>query len=236
VLLVGALVGKVMAGIVRGALGSMGMGNPELFANVARFAVIAFAVIAALDILEIAPTVVSALWIAFLALIVGSVALAFGLGGREAASQLMLGRMLRAEDFVNRYQQGHPSEGYSEEEVMQRYQNVASNIPEDVYQQSAEESFARLSPQERKEFFQFLRQRAQQQVAQGFTDFNQEGGDDRYQDPHELAQLTTRMRQQQPGLLEKLLGGDGGGQGMLSNPLVKSALAGITAMAMRKIM
>ncbi|HZC00611.1 MAG TPA: hypothetical protein VE844_04385 [Gammaproteobacteria bacterium] len=97
VLLVGALAGKVMAGIVRGTLGSMGMGNPDLFANVARFAIIAFAVIAALDILEIAPTVVGALWIAFLALIVGSVALAFGLGGREAASHLMLGRMLRAE-------------------------------------------------------------------------------------------------------------------------------------------
>ncbi len=97
VLLVGALAGKVMAGIVRGALGSLGMGNPDLFANVARFAIIAFAVIAALDILEIAPTVVGALWIAFLALIVGSVALAFGLGGREAASHLLLGKMLRAE-------------------------------------------------------------------------------------------------------------------------------------------
>jgi hypothetical protein len=57
------------------------------------------------------------------------------------------------EDFVNRYQQGHPSEGYSEEEVMQRYQKVASNVPEDVYEQSAEGAFARLSPQERKEFF-----------------------------------------------------------------------------------
>ncbi len=141
------------------------------------------------------------------------------------------------EGFVNRYQQGHPSEGYSEEEAMQRYQTVASNVPEDVYQQSAEESFARLSPQERKEFFQFLRERAQQQqVAQNFTDFNQEGADDRYQDPHELAQLATRMRQQQPGFLEKLLGDDGGGQGMLGNPLVKSALAGIAAMAMRKLM
>jgi hypothetical protein len=141
------------------------------------------------------------------------------------------------EDFVNRYQQGHPSEGYSEEEVMQRYQKVASNVPEDVYQQSAEEAFARLSPQERKEFFQFLQQRAQQQqVAQDFADFNQEGVEDRYQDPHQLAQLTTRMRQQQPGFLEKLLGADGGGQGMLGNPLVKSAFAGIAAMAMRKIM
>jgi small-conductance mechanosensitive channel len=97
VLFMGALIGKVIAGIIRGFIGSMGMGNPEIFANIARFAVIAFAVIAALDILEIAPTVVSALWVAFLALIVGSVALAFGLGGREAASHLMLGRMLRAE-------------------------------------------------------------------------------------------------------------------------------------------
>jgi hypothetical protein len=141
------------------------------------------------------------------------------------------------EDFVNRYQQGHPSEGYSEEEVMQRYQKVASNVPEDVYEQSAEEAFARLSPQERKDFFQFLRQRAQQQqVAQDFADFNQEGVEDRYQDPHQLAQLTTRMRQQQPGFLEKLLGADGGGQGMLGNQLVKSAFAGIAAMAMRKIM
>ena len=139
-----------------------------------------------------------------------------------------------AEDFLNRYQRGHPSEGYSEEEVMQHYQTATGSVPDDIYEQSAEESFARLSSQERKEFFQFLRQRAQQQVAQDFTDFNQDGVDDRYQDPHELAQLTTRIRRQQPGFLEQLLGG--GGQGMLSNPLAKGALAGIAAMAMRKKM
>jgi hypothetical protein len=138
-----------------------------------------------------------------------------------------------SEDFLNRYQQGHPAEGYSEEEVMQHYQKVAGSAPDDVYQQSAEESFARLSPQERKEFFQFLRQKAQQQGAQDFTDLNQDGVDDSYQDPHELAQLTTRMRQQQPGFLEQLLGG--GGQGMPGNPLAKGALAGIAAMAMRKM-
>jgi hypothetical protein len=139
-----------------------------------------------------------------------------------------------SEDFFNRYQQGHPTEGYSEEEVMQQYQKVAGSVPDDIYQQSAEESFARLSPQERKEFFQFLRQKAQQQQGgQDFTDLNQDGVDDRYQDPHELAQLTTRMRQQQPGFLEELLGG--GGQGMPGNPLAKGALAGIAAMAMRKM-
>jgi hypothetical protein len=140
-----------------------------------------------------------------------------------------------AEDFLNRYQQGHPSEGYSEEEVMQHYQTATGSVPDDIYEQSAEESFARLSPQERKEFFQFLRQRAQQQqVAQDFPDLNQDGVDDRYQDSRELAQLTTRMRRQQPGFFEQLLGG--GGQGMLSNPSAKGALAGIAAMAMRKMM
>ena len=97
VLLVGALVGKLLAGVVRGALASMGVGNPDLFATVARFAVIAFAVIAALDMLEIAPTVVNTLWQGFIFGLVGIVVLAFGLGGRQAASDLWLGRLLRAE-------------------------------------------------------------------------------------------------------------------------------------------
>lgn len=97
VLVIGALVGKLLANIVRGSVGVMGIGSPGLFANVARFAVIAFAVIAALDILGIAPNVVNGLWYAFLALIVGSLVLALGLGGRQAASDLILGRMLRGE-------------------------------------------------------------------------------------------------------------------------------------------
>ena len=97
VLLVGALAGTLLARVVRGALGSLGVGNPALFATVARFAVIALAVIAALDMLEVAPTIVTGLWLGLLALIVGTLALAFGLGGRQAASDLTLGRLLRAE-------------------------------------------------------------------------------------------------------------------------------------------
>ena len=97
ILLVGALAGTLLAGVVRGALRSMGLQNPDLFATIARFAVIAFALIAALDMLAIAPNIVNGLWMAFLATIAGTVALAFGLGGREAARDLTLGRMLRAE-------------------------------------------------------------------------------------------------------------------------------------------
>ena len=47
------------------------------------------------------------------------------------------------------------------------------------------------------------------------------------------------MHQEQPGLLGQLLsGGGGGGEGgsMLDNPLAKAALAGVTAMAVKRMM
>jgi mechanosensitive ion channel-like protein len=97
VLLVGALAGNLLAGVVRGALRSAGVGQADLFGTVARCAVIAFAAIAALDMLEIAPTIVATLWQGLIFGIVGVLVLAFGLGGRQAASDLTLGRLLRAE-------------------------------------------------------------------------------------------------------------------------------------------
>jgi len=98
ILLAGALAGNLLAGVVRGALRSAGLeGQADLLGTIARFAVIAFAVIAALDMLQIAPTVVNGLWTAFLVLLVGTLVLAFGLGGRQAASDLWLGRLLRSE-------------------------------------------------------------------------------------------------------------------------------------------
>jgi hypothetical protein len=148
------------------------------------------------------------------------------------------------QDFVNRYEQGPPSQGYSGQEVLQRYQDVATRVPPDLYEQSAEEAFARLSPQERAEFARFLQQRAQQQHV-SLVDYNRDGIDDRMQqDPHALAQMTTRMEQQQPGLLGQLLGGldlgggqPGGQQGnLLENPVAKAAMAGIAAMAVKHLM
>jgi len=140
------------------------------------------------------------------------------------------------DDFVNRYEQGAPWTGISDQEALSRYRQVAPQLPPDVYQQSAEEAFARMSPQERLQFGQYLRQRAQQQQY-AFPDFNQDGIDDRLQDPRYLAQVTGRMQQQQPGMLEQLLGGGGGGGGSaLDNPLAKAALAGVAAMAVKRMM
>jgi hypothetical protein len=136
-----------------------------------------------------------------------------------------------AQDFVQRYQQGAPSEGYSNQEVQQRYEQVAPQLSPGQFQQAAQQSFQNLSPDQRMQFGQLLQQQAQQ-AGYGMAP---QGG---YQDPQGLAQFATQVHQQDPSLIGQLLGGatGGGGGGVLGSPVARAAIAGIAAMAMRDIM
>ncbi len=142
-------------------------------------------------------------------------------------------------DFANRFQQGPVTEGYSDQEAVQRFQQVAPQLPPQEFQQSATQAFQQFTPQQRQEFGQFLASQAQQQNVN--VPLPQQPS--AYQDPGTLAQAVTQVHQQQPGLLAQLLGaGSGGGQSstgggssMLSNPLAKAALAGIAAMAAQRM-
>lgn len=139
------------------------------------------------------------------------------------------------DDFVNRYDRGAPWDGISQEEAVSRYQQVATQVPPDVYEQSAEDAFSRLSPQQRMQLGQYLRQQGRQRNLP-LADFDQDGIDDRFQDPRQLARMTSQMDQREPGVLGQLLGGSSGGQGgMLENPIGKAALAGIAAMAVKRM-
>jgi hypothetical protein len=89
VLFLGALGGTFVASLVRGATASANMGNPNLYAGIARWSVIGFAAIIALEQLKIAPSIMNILFTA----VVGAAALAFGLafgfGGQDAARRLL---------------------------------------------------------------------------------------------------------------------------------------------------
>lgn len=139
-------------------------------------------------------------------------------------------------DFVNRYEQGHPAEGYSDQEVADRYRDVAHAVPPDQYAQAAQEALARLSPEERAEFVKMLQERAR---SRGVALPKQVGSD-----PKGLGQVVTDLHQV-PGRLRDLLGGGGSqGQGagssplagILASPLAKAALAGIAAMVVKRVM
>lgn len=85
VLFLGALAGTVVADLVRGAVASANIGNPNIFAGIARWAIIGFAVLIALEQLKIAPTLLNELFGALVAAVAIAFGLAFGLGGQDAA-------------------------------------------------------------------------------------------------------------------------------------------------------
>lgn len=110
------------------------------------------------------------------------------------------------QDFVNRYQQGAPHEGIDDEETAQRYGQVAAEVDPATYQQSAQDSLANMSPDQRSEYGQQLSTAASEQgVDHGWDGSN---------DPQSLAQMTTNVHQQTPNLLGSLLGGGSGGGGL----------------------
>jgi hypothetical protein len=141
-------------------------------------------------------------------------------------------------DFVNRYEQGHPSEGYSDQEVLKRYGEVSHAVPTDQYAQAAQEALSKLSPEERAAFVKMLQDRA---AARGVTlpvNVTPE--------PKELGEVLTDLHSK-PGQLRDMLGGDpaqlqqqASGSSpiieILSSPMAKAVLAGIASMVVKRVM
>jgi len=139
-------------------------------------------------------------------------------------------------DFVNRYEQGHPAEGYSDAEVVDRYREVAHAVPPDDYAQAAQAALARLSPEERAEFVRLLQDRVRARGAALPRPVEP--------DPGGLGQVLTDLHKT-PGRLRDLLGGGSAPSqaagasplaGMFASPLAKAALAGIAAMVVKRVM
>jgi hypothetical protein len=89
ILVVGGLVANALAGVVRGAVASAEVGNPEVLANVARGAVLAFAILAAINQLGVAQDLVRTLFMGIIGALTLGFGLAFGLGGRDTASEIV---------------------------------------------------------------------------------------------------------------------------------------------------
>lgn len=98
IIVVGALIAKLVGGIVRGSTAQMGFANPDLLGTIGEVAVIAFAVVAAVNQVGIAATVVNTLFMAFVGAIALAFALAFGLGGRDTAALITHGWYRRGQE------------------------------------------------------------------------------------------------------------------------------------------
>ena len=98
ILVIGALIARFVSRLVQGSTGQMGFSNPELLGNIANYAILTFAVIAAIDQLGIAETVVNTLFIGAVATVALATGLAFGLGGQQTAGRITEGWYARGQE------------------------------------------------------------------------------------------------------------------------------------------
>jgi Conserved TM helix len=89
VLVVGGLAADAVGKLVRGATAQGGFSNPDTLAKVAKTAVWAFAIIVAVNQLGIASTLVNTMVMATFGALALAFGLAFGLGGRDTAAQMV---------------------------------------------------------------------------------------------------------------------------------------------------
>jgi hypothetical protein len=89
VLVIGGLAANALSQLVRGATAGAGFSNPELLATVAKAAVWTFAAVVALNQLGIATTLINTIVIGLVGALALASGLAFGLGGRDRAAQLL---------------------------------------------------------------------------------------------------------------------------------------------------
>jgi len=141
-------------------------------------------------------------------------------------------------NFVDRYEQGSPSEGYSDQEVLKRYGEVSHAVRPNQYAQAATEALDKLSPEERAAFVKMLQERA---AARGLTLPRE-----LVPEPKELGQVLTDLHGKPGQLRDILVGGDAQPQAQVqrSNPIVdilaspqaKAVLAGIAARVVKNVM
>ena len=89
VLIIGGLAANALVGLVRGATAEADLGNPHLLANIARVAVWAFAIVVAVNQIGIARELVNTLFMATVGAVALALGLAFGIGGRDTAAEML---------------------------------------------------------------------------------------------------------------------------------------------------
>jgi hypothetical protein len=88
VLFVAPLLARFVRGVIETGAGQLGFTNSRLLGQLAQYAIIAFAVVIAINQIGIAATLVNTLFIGIVAAISLAFGLAFGLGGRDVAARL----------------------------------------------------------------------------------------------------------------------------------------------------
>lgn len=105
-LVIGGIAASALSRVVRGAAAEGGVGNPDLLAKIASVAVWAFAIVVAVNQIGVASTLVNILFTATIGAVALALGLAFGLGARDTAGEIVRNWYLKGKENVPRLEQG----------------------------------------------------------------------------------------------------------------------------------
>ncbi|MGH2390224.1 MAG: hypothetical protein ACRDIE_18650 [Chloroflexota bacterium] len=136
------------------------------------------------------------------------------------------------QEFIDRYEQGAPWAGYTDQEVRGRYQALIPLLRPDQFAWAAERSLERFSPRNRVLFGQYIQRQA---LETGLRIPELEGIDAAatFRDSAMLGRVLAAIQRGRPDGLDQLLGCRGG---ILDSLLLKAALAGIVAEGARTLL
>src|SRR5512133_1237378 len=89
ILVLTGLAANAVGDLVRGATAQAGFDNPDLFATIARVAIWGFGIVVAVNQIGVAQTLVNTLFMGLIGALALAIGLAFGLGGRDTAGQIV---------------------------------------------------------------------------------------------------------------------------------------------------
>lgn len=89
ILLASILISSFLSNIIRGSVKAIGFASADFLAAVTRWSIMVFAILAALDQLGVASAIINTLVTGFVAMIAIAGGLAFGLGGRDIAGNIL---------------------------------------------------------------------------------------------------------------------------------------------------
>jgi hypothetical protein len=101
ILVIAGLAANALGDLVRGSTAQAGFSNPDLLATITRVAVWGFGIVVAVNQIGIAQTLVNTLFMGLIGALALALGLAFGLGGRDTAREIV-------DNWYNRGQQARP--------------------------------------------------------------------------------------------------------------------------------
>ena len=150
VLFLGTLAANFVADIVRGATATANVGNPNIFANIARYAIMGFAALIALEQLQIAPALLNILFTAIVGAAAIAFGLAFGLGGQDAARRWLArtegtvasaASQIQAQQSVSQARAQQMNDSYQQPQYNQPAQQPFNQPAQQPYNQPATQPY-----------------------------------------------------------------------------------------------